>query len=102
MNSADSIIDGVIDWGHSRGIMLDSTPMRQFTKAVEEMGELASALLDKDEVEVKDGIGDVTVCMILLAALSGEDIRDILEEVLAELNTRQGVMKNGVFVKDEE
>ena len=66
---------------------------------MEEAGELAQALLNKDSHEVKDAIGDMVVVLTNLAALEGMTIEDCIDSAYNEIANRTGVMHNGTFVK---
>ena len=52
--------------------------------------------------EVKDGIGDMQVTIILLAHMVGMDSVDCLESAYNEIKGRRGKMENGFFVKNSE
>lgn len=98
----------VTKWAEDRGIMTKSSPSAQFQKTMEEMGELARALMEMyDDVsnlgafsEVIDGIGDVLVTLIILARLCETDVTTCLNRVYEEIANRKGKMVNGIFVKD--
>ena len=66
---------------------------------MEEAGELAAALLNKDAYEVKDAIGDMVVVLTNLAALEGMQIENCIDAAYNEIANRTGVMHNGTFVK---
>ena len=57
--------------GKERGIYDKGNSHTQYVKLMEEAGELAEALLKKDEYETKDAIGDMVVVLTNLAALEG-------------------------------
>jgi len=89
------------EWAHARGIYKDGDVKTQYIKLQEEAGELAKALLDKNEFETIDAIGDMVVVLTNLAHLSGTDIEVCIEAAYAEIASRKGQMINGTFVKDE-
>lgn len=69
-----SLVEG---WAKERGIYDHSTPKAQLLKALSELGELADAVI-KDDVEgIKDGVGDVAVCMVNYAYMSGIEFEEI-------------------------
>jgi len=92
----------IVQWGKDKGIIDYSSPKDQFTKTVEEIGEVASAIARNDKDKLKDGIGDTLVTLILLAEISDIDIMEALTEVYREISGRTGEMKDGIFVKDNE
>jgi len=67
---------------------------------MEEAGELAKALLTKDNPEVIDAIGDMVVVLTNLAKLEGHNIESCIQSAYDVINSRQGKMINGTFVKN--
>ena len=59
------------------------------------------ALLDKDEPEVIDAIGDIVVVLTNLAHQKGYKIEDCINAAYNEIKNRKGKMINATFVKDE-
>jgi len=112
----------VIEWGESKGIFYSSTPLRQLDKTQEELDETREALkklnnLDrqpnlmevlgippenKEDIlaEVKDGIGDMLVTIVLLAKMVDLDTSDCLDAAYNVIKSRTGKMVDGQFVKD--
>ena len=87
------------DWAQERGIYDKGNSHTQYVKLMEEAGELAQALLNKDSYEIKDAIGDMVVVLTNLAALEGMQIENCIESAYNEIANRTGVMHNGTFVK---
>ena len=75
---------------------------KQMLKTLEELGEVASALARGQVEELKDGIGDVIVTLIILAQQQGLSVEECLEYAYNEIKNREGKMVNGVFVKEED
>ena len=91
----------VIRWSEARGIIPNSTSLAQLSKAYEEMEELENALNLRDKPGIVDGLGDVLVCLINVAALENLDLTRCLEAAYNEIKHRKGHMnKEGIFVKD--
>lgn len=112
----------VIEWGENKGIFDASTPLRQLDKTQEELDETKEALkklndfsyqrdlmedLDmptpnKEDIlaEVKDGIGDMLVTIVLLAKMVDLDTTECLNAAYNVIKSRTGKMVNGQFVKD--
>ena len=91
----------VIRWSEARGIIPNSTSLAQWNKAQEEMHELQTAIVDRDIPGIIDGLGDVLVCLINVAALEDLDLTKCLESAYNEIKDRKGYMnKEGIFVKD--
>mgnify|MGYP003408967129 CR=1 len=94
------LVDKVVQWASDRNLIEGSTPEKQFLKTVEEMGEVANALGKNDLPELMDGIGDVTVTLIIMAAQLGVKFEDCLALAYDEIRHRKGRMENGLFVKE--
>ena len=67
-------IANVLSWARERGIYEHSTALMQSYKSLSEYGELADALAKGDTHGTKDGIGDVSVTVVNVAAIVGADI----------------------------
>lgn len=88
-------------WGIEKGIIEKSNPLKQLGKLDEERLELFNALLDDDQEEVIDAIGDCVVVLTLLAEMRGVNIEDCIESAYNVISKRTGRMENGVFLKDK-
>jgi NTP pyrophosphatase (non-canonical NTP hydrolase) len=86
-------------WATERGIYDKGNSHTQYVKLMEEAGELAAALLNKDAYEIKDAIGDIVVVLTNLAALEGMTIESCIDAAYKEIANRTGTMLNGTFVK---
>lgn len=91
----------VIQWAEARKILPNATSQTQLLKTMSELGELADALIKGDRAGIIDGLGDVLVTLIIVAAKEDLDITSCLESAYREIKDRTGtMMPNGVFVKD--
>lgn len=89
-------------WSAERGIYVHSTAEAQLLKAVSEMGELADAEVKKDHGGRIDAVGDVLVCLLNYAAMSGFSLEHALEKAYDQIKDRKGKMvPGGAFVKEE-
>ena len=88
-------------WAKDRGIYDKGDSHTQYVKLMEEAGELAKALLNKDKAEIVDAIGDITVVLTNLAELEGVKIEDCIDTAYNVIARRKGKMINGTFVKTE-
>ena len=88
-------------WAKDRGIYDKGDSHTQYVKLMEEAGELAQALLNKDPYEVKDAIGDMVVVLTNLATLEGMQIENCIDSAYKEIANRKGEMINGTFVKEQ-
>ena len=91
--------DLIRQWAQERGIYDKGNSHTQYVKLMEEAGELAAALLNKDAYEIKDAIGDIVVVLTNLAALEGMTIENCIDAAYNAIANRTGVMHNGTFVK---
>ena len=91
----------VVRWSEARGIIQNSDAKTQLLKAVSEMGELADAVNKKDLAGIKDGVGDVLVCLINVCAILDISLTDCLSLAYNEIKDRKGYLtKEGVFIKE--
>jgi|TARA_R100001460_G_scaffold87472_2_gene128886 NTP pyrophosphatase (non-canonical NTP hydrolase) len=88
-------------WAVEKGIYKGGDSKTQYIKLMEEAGELAKALLKRDEPEIIDAIGDMVIVLTNLAKLEGLDIEDCIDSAYNVVKNRQGKMINGTFVKIE-
>lgn len=91
--------DLIRQWAEDRGIYAKGNSHTQYVKLMEEAGELAKALLNKDVYEIKDAIGDMVVVLTNLAVLEGMQIENCIDSAYNEIANRKGKMINGTFVK---
>jgi len=92
--------DLIRQWAQERGIYEKGNSHTQYVKLMEEAGELAQALLNKDSYEIKDAIGDMVVVLTNLAVLEGMQIENCIDSAYNEIANRKGKMENGTFVKE--
>ena len=90
------------DWAGERGLYTKGDTKTQFAKLIEETGELAQAILKKDDVEFTDAIGDMVVVLTNMAHLGGTTIEECIDAAYKVISKRTGKMVNGTFVKDEK
>ena len=88
------------EWATERGLYKKGNPSTQYVKLQEEAGELAKAILQDDQPEVIDAIGDMVVVLTNLAHLRGVTIEKCIESAYNEIKDRKGSMKGGTFVKE--
>lgn len=91
----------VREWAIDKGLD-KASPRDQFLKVSEEVGEVSAALARKDDYKLKDGIGDSTVTLIVLALQKGWTLEECLQQAYNEIADRKGKMIDGVFVKESD
>ena len=95
-----SVFKNIRSWAKDKGILDKGDTKTQYVKLQEEAGELAKALLNNDEEEIIDAIGDCVVVLTNLAKLAGYNIEDCIQSAYNVISKRTGEMKNGTFVKN--
>lgn len=97
----DELVKLVEEWAKEK--RLDTAePEKQMLKVIEEVGEVGAALARNNEKDLRDGIGDVIVTLIILAMQNNMDLYECLNQAYSEIKNRQGKMINGVFVKEAD
>lgn len=97
----NELIEQVEQWAKDKGLD-KAESSKQMLKTVEEIGEVAAALARNDQDALRDGIGDVTVTLIILALQNDMDLYECLNCAYDEIKGRTGKMVNGVFVKSSD
>ena len=97
----DKLVKLVEEWSRDRDLH-EADSSKQFLKVIEEIGEVADALAKDKPEELKDGIGDTVVTLIILAQQNGLTLEECLEMAYNEIADRKGKTVNGVFVKEED
>lgn len=94
------VFDNIRQWASDRNLIEGSTPAKQYGKLLEEIGELGTALIDGDQAEISDALGDCVVVLTIIAAQNDYSLEACIEAAYQEIKDRNGKMINGVFVKD--
>lgn len=95
-----NIFDNIRSWAKERGIYDRGDSNTQYVKLMEEAGELAQALLKRDDAEIYDAIGDMVVVLTNLAHMEGVTIEECINDAYDVIKSRKGKMINGTFVKN--
>lgn len=92
----------VVRWSEERKIIPNATPQAQLNKTLEELAELFKAESQSNIDGIKDGVGDVMVCLINYCALKDIDLVGCLELAYNEIKNRKGtLLSDGTFVKEQ-
>lgn len=92
---------GVTRWALERELYEKSTMKDQLIKLVEEVGELARAINEDQQLEeVEKEIGDCVVVLTNLANMRGTDLFYCYERAYLKIKHRNGSIKNGTFVRE--
>lgn len=99
--------DRVEKWARDRNIVQEGTLNSQLSKLTEELMELAGGIKDRNPTEIKDGIGDCSVVLRIIAAIADEQFEEdlsyyaCLEHAWEEIKDRKGRLVDGKFVKEQ-
>jgi len=97
----NNVFEDIRGWARDRGIYDSGDVKTQLIKLYEETGELAQAVLKKNDDDIIDAIGDSVVVLTNLATLAGYDIEHCINTAYGEIRERTGAMVNGTFVKEQ-
>lgn len=96
----NELISNVIDWANDKGLIKGENSDKQLMKIVEEVGELAGAVIKKNRKDEIDAVGDVMVTLIIFAEIRGYDVMSALQYAYNQIKDRTGKMVDGSFIKD--
>lgn len=85
-------------WAREKNLDI-ADPEKQMLKVVE---EVAAALARNNKNDLRDGIGDVVVTLVILAMQNDMDLYECLNQAYNEIKDRKGKNVNGVFVKESD
>lgn len=98
-SNMEQLIENIEKWANEKDLLKEENTLKQFTKVVEEIGEVAEGLAKDNRELIEDGIGDTMVTLIILAAQKGMSIEQCLTTAWEEIKDRTGETKDGVFIK---
>jgi NTP pyrophosphatase (non-canonical NTP hydrolase) len=90
----------ILKWAEDKGLLNAKNQQMQTIKLMEEVGELANAIIKQKKELQKDAIGDIYIVITILSKQLGLDIDDCIESAYNEIKNRTGKMINGSFIKD--
>jgi len=110
INTMNELIEKTRQWFHDKGIIANSTPLKQLNKSQEELTETRDAVIRHEYAgervvqfrldEIKDGIGDTVVTLIGVCEMYGFALEECLQMAYDTISKRTGKMIDGVFVRD--
>lgn len=89
------------EWANSKGIYKKGDIKTQYVKLQEEAGELAKAIINNDNEEIIDAIGDCVIVLTSIAFFNNCKIEKCINDAYNVVNKRKGQMINGSFVKNK-
>ncbi|MDW8571172.1 MazG-like family protein [Staphylococcus shinii] len=100
-NTLDQLVKQVEQWSIDKDLH-KGNPDRQALKFYEESGEVGAALSRNKLDDLKDGIGDTVVTLIILAQQHGMTLEECLQYAYDEIKERKGKTINGTFIKEAD
>ncbi|EPI40142.1 MazG-like family protein [Enterococcus faecalis] len=97
----DELVKLVEEWAREKNLDI-AEPEKQMLKVIEEVGEVGAALARNNKNDLRDGIGDVVVTLVILAMQNDMDLYECLNQAYNEIKDRKGKNVNGVFVKEAD
>lgn len=94
------LINKVIGWADKRKLLNKANAFAQSNKVLEEALETQRAIIHNDMDEIKDGIGDTLVTLIILSQQYDLSLEECLQAAYDVIKNRTGTTKNGQFIKD--
>lgn len=101
MTNIDQLIKLVEQWSKDKNLDKGNSD-RQALKFYEEAGEVGAALSRNKLDDLKDGIGDTVVTLIILAQQHGWSLEECLQYAYDEIRNRKGKTVNGTFIKESD
>lgn len=90
-------------WADARGIIKNGKPTTQALKLVEELGELAAAILRNNQSKAEDGIGDCCVVLNNIAKQLNTSMTACWNLAYEEIKDRKGYLTpEGNFIKESD
>ena len=100
-NTLAQLVNQVEQWSKDKNLH-NGNPDRQALKFYEEAGEVGAALSRNKVEDLKDGIGDTVVTLIILAQQHGWSLQECLQYAYDEISKRKGRTINGTFIKESD
>ncbi|PTE79286.1 MazG-like family protein [Staphylococcus gallinarum] len=100
-NTLDQLVKQVEQWSKDKNLD-KGNPDRQALKFYEEAGEVGAALSRNKLDDLKDGIGDTVVTLIILAQQHGMTLEECLQYAYDEIKDRRGRTINNTFIKESD
>jgi len=88
-------------WANNKEIYKKGDIKTQYVKLQEEAGELAKAIINNDDKEIIDAIGDCVIVLTSIAYFNNCTIEECINASYNVINKRKGKMINGSFVKNK-
>ena len=87
-------------WHRDRNLIDGATDKDQLAKLIQEMGELSDNICKGKDI--RDDIGDMIVVLINIAERNDVSITECIKTAWEDIKDRKGMMRDGVFVKQDD
>ena len=95
----EAVINRIETWHYDRNLILGATDKDQVCKLIQEGGELSDNVCK--EKDIADDIGDIMVVLINIMVRNGISMEHCLEIAYHDIKDRKGVLRDGIFIKEE-
>lgn len=92
-------LDLIKQWHYDRNLIDGANDKDQICKLIQEVGELSDNVCKGRDI--RDDIGDCIVVLVNIAERNGLTIEDCVEKAWDDIKDRKGVMRDGIFIKEE-
>ena len=89
------------NWANERGILKYENRFVQLAKVMEEIGELAKAMIENDMENIIDSLGDANITLTILSRQMKLSLNECTEVAYNEIKDRKGKSINGSFIKNK-
>lgn len=91
----------ILEWAKDKDLLKSENAPKQRLKLLEEVGETAGAILKNNKDEIKDGIGDIFVVLVILNAQIDSDLEFDIDGFEESIETDvYNILKNIAYVNN--
>ena len=95
-----NVLTDIAGWHYDRNLVKGSTDKDQFMKLTQEVGELSDNICKGKDI--RDDIGDIITVLVNIAERNGLSIQECLLCAWDDIKDRKGVMRDGIFIKEND
>ena len=88
-------------WAEIRELIKYENRFVQLAKVMEEIGELAKAMIENDEEKIIDSLGDSNITLTILAKQMKLSLNECTAIAFNEIKNRKGKTINGSFIRNK-
>ena len=89
------------NWADERYLLKYENRFVQLAKVMEELGELAKAMIENDEDAIIDALGDSNITLTILSRQMNFSLRECTNTAFNEIKNRKGKTENGTFIRNK-